>query len=34
LQGLIQNNNIYKNDPYAREFGISVADTMAQISGR
>jgi hypothetical protein len=30
----MQNNLIYKNSPYAQEFGISMADKMATINGR
>jgi hypothetical protein len=30
----MQNNLIYKDSPYAREFGISMADKMATINGR
>jgi len=32
--GLVANNNMYKNDPYAREFGISLAGTMTKLTGR
>ena len=32
--GLIANNNMYKNDPYAKEFGISLAGTMTTLTGR
>lgn len=32
--GLMANNQMYKNDPYAKEFGISLAGTMTKLTGR
>ena len=32
--GLKLNNAAYKNDPYAKEFGISLAGTMTKLTGR
>ena len=32
--GLLANNNMYKNDPFAKEFGISLAGTMTKLTGR
>ena len=34
IDGLQKNNNIYKNDPYALEFGINFQSQMAKINGR
>ena len=34
MEGLQANNKIYKEDPYAREFGISVSGTMSKLTGR
>jgi len=34
LAGLKENNQAFKNDPYAKEFGINVAGSMCQINGR
>ena len=34
LKGLQKNNMMYKKDPYAKEFGINIAGTMAQLTGR
>ncbi len=34
VQGLKQNNKIYQEDPFVREFEISVACNMAQVTGR
>ena len=31
---LQRNNNMYKTDPYCKEFGINIAGTMAQLTGR
>ena len=32
--GLLANNQMYKTDPYAKEFGISLAGTMTRLTGR
>jgi len=34
MEGLKANNEMYKKDPYAKEFGISVAGTMTKLTGR
>eukprot|EP00092_Neocalanus_flemingeri_P034497 GFUD01037510.1.p1 GENE.GFUD01037510.1~~GFUD01037510.1.p1 ORF type:complete len:930 (+),score=334.94 GFUD01037510.1:83-2872(+) len=34
MKGLQKNNSMYKKDPYAKEFGINVAGSMAQLTGR
>ena len=34
LKELQRNNNVYKSDPYAKEFGINIAGSMAQVTGR
>jgi len=34
MEGLQANNKIYKNDPYARQFGISLSGTMSKLTGR
>ena len=34
MKELQLNNNMYKNDPYAKEFGINIAGSMAQLTGR
>jgi len=34
MDELQRNNNMYKNDPYCKEFGINIAGTMAQLTGR
>merc|ERR1719228_2203489 len=34
MEGLKANNEMYKKDPYAQEFGISVAGTMTKLTGR
>jgi len=34
LEGLRANNDLFRNDPYAKEFGINVAGSMSQIKGR
>eukprot|EP00092_Neocalanus_flemingeri_P007368 GFUD01007955.1.p1 GENE.GFUD01007955.1~~GFUD01007955.1.p1 ORF type:complete len:1043 (+),score=306.14 GFUD01007955.1:186-3314(+) len=34
IDGLKKNNAMYKDDPYAREFGISVSGEMAKLTGR
>ena len=34
IAGLKKNNAMYRDDPYAREFGISVAGEMAKLTGR
>ena len=34
IQGLKKNNDIFKNDPYAHEFGISIGREMATLKGR
>jgi hypothetical protein len=34
MQGLMEVNKLYKDDPYAKEFVISVDDRMLQIFGR
>ena len=34
LDGLKKNNAMYKNDPYAKEFGICVAGEMSKLTGR
>jgi len=34
LKELQRNNNMYKSDPYAKEFGINIAGNMAQVTGR
>ena len=34
LDGLQANNKMYKEDPYAKEFGISVAGSMTKLTGR
>jgi len=34
MKELQRNNNMYKNDPYAKEFGINIAGSMAQLTGR
>jgi len=33
-KGLMANNKMYKTDPYAKEFGISLAGTMTKLTGR
>ena len=33
-KGLMAANNMYKTDPYAKEFGISLAGTMTKLTGR
>jgi len=33
-EGLMANNNMYKTDPYAKEFGLSLAGTMTKLTGR
>ena len=34
IEGLKANNDMFRKDPYAKEFGISVAGSMTNISGR
>ena len=34
IDGLKKNNDMYKNDPFAREFGINVSGKMASLTGR
>ena len=34
LDGLMKNNAMYKDDPYATEFGINVSGEMAKLTGR
>eukprot|EP00092_Neocalanus_flemingeri_P072437 GFUD01089177.1.p1 GENE.GFUD01089177.1~~GFUD01089177.1.p1 ORF type:complete len:635 (+),score=195.98 GFUD01089177.1:285-1907(+) len=34
MEGLQRNNDKYKNDPYAKEFGISLSGTMTKLTGR
>jgi len=34
IDGLKKNNSMYKDDPYAREFGINVSGEMAKLTGR
>ena len=34
MEGLKKNNDVFKNDPYAREFGISIGREMAMLKGR
>ena len=34
LKGLQMNNKMYKKDPYAKQFGINIAGSMAQLTGR
>ena len=34
IDGLKKNNAMYRDDPYAREFGINVAGEMAKLTGR
>merc|ERR1719369_2054177 len=34
IDGLMKNNAMYKDDPYAREFGINVSGKMATLTGR
>ena len=34
MEGLEKNNARYKNDPYAKEFGISLSGTMTKLTGR
>jgi len=34
MEGLKANNKIYKEDPYAKEFGISISGTMTKLTGR
>ena len=34
LRELQMNNNMYQSDPYAKEFGVNVAGSMAQVTGR
>ena len=34
IDGLKKNNGMYRDDPYAREFGINVAGEMAKLTGR
>ena len=34
LEGLAANNRFYKDDPHAREFGISLSGTMSRLTGR
>jgi len=34
IDGLKKNNAMYKDDPYAREFGINVSGEMAKLTGR
>jgi len=34
LEGLQRNNQIYQNDPYCKEFGISFENQMAKVNGR
>ena len=34
LEELRKNNNIYKNDKFAKEFGVSVAGEMGKVNGR
>ena len=34
IDGLKKNNEMYQDDPYAREFGINVSGEMAKLTGR
>ena len=34
IEGLKKNNDIFRNDPYAKEFGISIGREMATLKGR
>ena len=34
MKELQRNNNMYKNDPHTKEFGINIAGSMAQLTGR
>jgi len=34
IENLMKSNNMYKTDPYAKEFGINVAGEMATLTGR
>ena len=34
MNELQRNNNIYKNDPYAKEFGINIAGSITQLTDK
>ena len=34
MEDLRRNNNMYKNDPFAKAFNISIADNMVSLTGR